>query len=451
VFISALRRLRDTERPIMFKPWIFEIAKNACIDEFRRARRNREVSLDGEDSSDTLASRSPASAPEAAMENKQRLDDLRGAFNGLSESHHRMIVMRELEGLSYVEIGERLGMEKPLVQSSLFRARRRLSQEYEELVSGRRCQHVQGVIATDGERPLLSLGVRERRQLARHLAHCQPCRRVARLAAVDESFFRAPGLAGKVAALLPLGWLRLRRGGVMRSSGAHAGSVLPPFQTFGPMLDPSGVGSGLGRIAAAVAALAVAGAGGGVVVNLGGHGPSRQAQPRISQIAPASAASNAVASAVSSVAAAAPRADGLRTWATGAGAAVRDRTHKQAGHRRAAAGGGAGSAGAGTHSSTGTSTGATGASAAAPPASSTGSGSTGGSASSGTGGLAPKLPTVSVPLPAPPPAVQNPLNLLQNPPLPPLNLTLPKVPQPTLLVSKLGSIVASLGHSKSPG
>ena len=53
VFISALRRLRDTERPIAFKPWLYEIAKNACIDEFRRTRRAREVPLplegDGDD------------------------------------------------------------------------------------------------------------------------------------------------------------------------------------------------------------------------------------------------------------------------------------------------------------------------------------------------------------------------------------------------------------------
>ncbi len=39
VFISALRRMRATERPIAFKPWIYEIAKNACIDAFRRSRR----------------------------------------------------------------------------------------------------------------------------------------------------------------------------------------------------------------------------------------------------------------------------------------------------------------------------------------------------------------------------------------------------------------------------
>ena len=37
VIIAALRRLRATEQPIAFKPWLYEIAKNACIDEFRRS------------------------------------------------------------------------------------------------------------------------------------------------------------------------------------------------------------------------------------------------------------------------------------------------------------------------------------------------------------------------------------------------------------------------------
>ena len=50
VFVSALRRMRATERPIAFKPWVYEIAKNACIDAFRRSRRAEEVSYDAEDS-----------------------------------------------------------------------------------------------------------------------------------------------------------------------------------------------------------------------------------------------------------------------------------------------------------------------------------------------------------------------------------------------------------------
>src|SRR3979411_2332711 len=46
VFMSALRRMRDTDRPIAFKPWVYEIARNACIDQFRRSQRGEEVSYD---------------------------------------------------------------------------------------------------------------------------------------------------------------------------------------------------------------------------------------------------------------------------------------------------------------------------------------------------------------------------------------------------------------------
>ena len=49
VFVSALRRMRQTERPIAFKPWVYEIAKNACIDAYRRGRRAEEVSFDADD------------------------------------------------------------------------------------------------------------------------------------------------------------------------------------------------------------------------------------------------------------------------------------------------------------------------------------------------------------------------------------------------------------------
>src|SRR5215208_2277603 len=49
VFVAALRRMRQTERPIAFKPWVYEIAKNACIDAYRRTRRAEEVSYDADD------------------------------------------------------------------------------------------------------------------------------------------------------------------------------------------------------------------------------------------------------------------------------------------------------------------------------------------------------------------------------------------------------------------
>jgi RNA polymerase sigma factor (sigma-70 family) len=179
VFISALRRLRATDRPIAFKPWAYQIAKNACIDELRRARRGSDVPLDADHecsgSAAQLFSREPS--PHSALESKQQLQDLRAAFRGLSELHRRIVVLREFEGLSYSEIGERLGMSRHIVESSLFRARRRLVEEYEELSSGERCGQTRALIDAWRGRRLRRLGIRERRRLVRHLAHCRPCRR----------------------------------------------------------------------------------------------------------------------------------------------------------------------------------------------------------------------------------------------------------------------------------
>jgi RNA polymerase sigma factor (sigma-70 family) len=77
----------------------------------------------------------PGGAPDDAIAACLSIDDLRGMFGGLSQQHHDILVMRECAGLSYREIGERLGMSRTCVKSVLFRARRRLSEEYEELVS----------------------------------------------------------------------------------------------------------------------------------------------------------------------------------------------------------------------------------------------------------------------------------------------------------------------------
>ena len=195
VFISVLRRMRDTERPIVFKPWIYQIAKNACIDEFRRTRRSHEVPFEQERGSEGEADDlfSSAPGPDVAVESKQQLEDLRAAFRGVSDVHHRILVLRELEGLSYSEIGERLGMSRPVVESTLFRARRRLAEEYEELISGRRCERTRAVIDAWEGRTLRRLGVRETRQLARHLAHCQPCRRHAVLAQAAGALLEPAG------------------------------------------------------------------------------------------------------------------------------------------------------------------------------------------------------------------------------------------------------------------
>jgi RNA polymerase sigma factor (sigma-70 family) len=264
VFVSALRRMRETERPIAFKPWIYEIAKNACIDQFRRSRRAEEVSLEADEGLapadyGRLVGSDPA--PHDAVETKQDLNDLCGAFGGLSDAHHEILLLRELEGLSYREIGDRMGMSRPAVESTLFRARRRLTEEYDELVTGARCQRVQSLIAMAVE---TRLGTREERRLSRHLSHCQPCRREAMLAGLDDTILAHIPLrrraAAKIAALFPFGFLgRPRGGGADSATGSLATASSGRWMAHVPMLSDQ-LSGGWGKLAATAAVL-VAGVG----------------------------------------------------------------------------------------------------------------------------------------------------------------------------------------------
>jgi RNA polymerase sigma factor (sigma-70 family) len=131
IFVSALRRMRETEQPLAFKPWLYQIARNGCIDAFRRSKRAEELSYDadgGLSPADHSKLVGTGPTPDAAVASKQQLENLCGAFGGLSETHHEILVLRELEGLSYAEIGRRMGMTRPAVESTLFRARRRLGE-----------------------------------------------------------------------------------------------------------------------------------------------------------------------------------------------------------------------------------------------------------------------------------------------------------------------------------
>jgi RNA polymerase sigma factor (sigma-70 family) len=267
VFVSALRRMRQTERPIAFKPWIYEIAKNACIDAYRRGRRAEEVSFDADERllpSDYGRLVATGPSPDAALDAKQDLDHLCGAFGGLSDSHHQILVMRELEGLSYKAIGERMGMSRAAVESTLFRARKRLGEEYDELASGARCLRIQAIIADAGGS---RVGLRDQRRLARHISHCQPCRRVAVHAGLDVPVPARTRIAEKLAGLLPLpAFLRLRRGGE-EAAAATGGGGGNRWAAHMPMLADT-FQSGWSKAAAGVAALAMAGAGAGVATTL---------------------------------------------------------------------------------------------------------------------------------------------------------------------------------------
>ena len=215
-FMSALRGLRASSQEIAFRPWMYEIAKNACIDHLRRARRGTEVSIDSDDFSPQEEGRisQSVSGTDAEVARRKELESLQMAFGDLPESQHQILVMRELEGLSYDRIGSRMGLSRGAVESQLFRARRTLRDGFDEIDTGERCVRMRVTMeaAADG----LRTGMRERRRLTiapARLRRLPP--HGGRRSASTTSRSRQPGTAGsalrRIAGFLPLpGFLRRR-------------------------------------------------------------------------------------------------------------------------------------------------------------------------------------------------------------------------------------------------
>ncbi|MET0615802.1 MAG: sigma-70 family RNA polymerase sigma factor [Thermoleophilaceae bacterium] len=251
-FLSALRRMRATDAEINFKPWIYQIARNAAIDSYRRNSHAVEVSMDADDglrAADRTRLMGLDGGPDSALVTKERLTHLQGAFDELSDVHTRVLVMRELEGMSYREIGQKLDLTRPAVESALFRARRRLESEYTELSEGRRCEAMRQTMIR------MAAGIHkgaEEHRLARHARRCHDCRRRAREMGI-EPLTKLGTLRRKAAALLPIPWFFRRSG--------DGGTITGLFSTganAAPLAE---------RAAALVAAAALVGAGG---VALGG-------------------------------------------------------------------------------------------------------------------------------------------------------------------------------------
>src|SRR5207248_5876084 len=124
-FMNAYRALERGEHPAQPRSWLIAIAHNVCRQRFRQAsRRPAEVVFD-EEAAEALVP--DESAPTAA--------DIQRALGHLPTAQREAIVMRELEGRSYAEIGETLGLTVSAVESTLFRARRALREQIEASLS----------------------------------------------------------------------------------------------------------------------------------------------------------------------------------------------------------------------------------------------------------------------------------------------------------------------------
>lgn len=121
-FLSAWRGLPAFRGEAGFATWLYRLTSNAAIDHLRRTRRQRgELSLDSEEAGLDAAEAGPG--PQEAAEGAELRTAVADGLRQLSDSHRQILVLRELQSMSYEEISQALELDLGTVKSRIARAR----------------------------------------------------------------------------------------------------------------------------------------------------------------------------------------------------------------------------------------------------------------------------------------------------------------------------------------
>ena len=175
-FMNAYRAMERGERPRQPQNWLITIAHNVCRQRFRQSqRRPSEVAYEEE-----LAE---ATVDEDAIS----AEDIRRALGHLAFNQRSALVMRELEGRSYQEIAEIMGVSVSAVETLIFRARRALREQLEEGIT---CREAELAISKQLDR---RLSRQDKGALRAHLRECEDCAGFARSQRAQRGALKALG------------------------------------------------------------------------------------------------------------------------------------------------------------------------------------------------------------------------------------------------------------------
>lgn len=139
VFVRAYRGLSTFEPVARFSTWLHAVALNYCITEYRKARalkRNRRtLSIDAPIAgTDDLRIEPTARGPQPAdgVHHREIAEAVRVAVHELPEEFQHAVLLRDLQGLSYEEIGAILDIPPGTVRSRIHRGRLILQEKLEE-------------------------------------------------------------------------------------------------------------------------------------------------------------------------------------------------------------------------------------------------------------------------------------------------------------------------------
>lgn len=128
-FIKAYNSLASYRGDSRFSVWLYRIVSNVCLDFLRARKRRQTVSLsvvDDEGEETELEISDESASPEKLMERSMTRDAVRRGLQELTPEYRQILILRELQGMSYDEIAETLGLESGTVKSRIFRARKKL-------------------------------------------------------------------------------------------------------------------------------------------------------------------------------------------------------------------------------------------------------------------------------------------------------------------------------------
>src|SRR4051812_31542863 len=250
VFVAAHGAMLADERPINARPWLYRIARNRCLNHLRRPV------ADGQDSMDVH----PHANGTTTFERVQRREELRtivADVQDLPETQRSALVLREIDGLSYTEIAQAMGVTLAAVKSLLVRARMALAEASESRILV--CDDVRLELAEAAE----GLG-KLSGPARRHVRDCVSCRRFrGQLRSTSRS------LAG----LAPFGLFALV--GKFLGAKLGGGSAGSAGGTAGTAGGAGGAaGGGAGAAGAGAAGAGGAGGVGGGAARFAGGGPA---------------------------------------------------------------------------------------------------------------------------------------------------------------------------------
>jgi RNA polymerase sigma-70 factor, ECF subfamily len=134
-FVRVHGHIAEFKGDSSFSTWVLRITSHLAIDSIRRERQGRKQDLadlheaDLGDAGEGILSTPLGNDPAQNLLRRELAGRMQEALDRLPEIHRTILVLRELEGLSYEELAERLGIQKGTVMSRLFHARKKMQVE----------------------------------------------------------------------------------------------------------------------------------------------------------------------------------------------------------------------------------------------------------------------------------------------------------------------------------